>query len=85
MAYAKSLPEEKFDKIYDELYKRTEAATRAQYEAKLAKAKTRRQREACAGVYTSDWSELFNGWCHNKVSNLHVYDCLRCGYVLDAN
>lgn len=81
MAYASKLPEKRFNAIYDELYKRTEAAAIASYEAKLAKAKTSKQREACAGHYPSDWSKLFGLWCRDKVSNLHVLDCLRIGHV----
>lgn len=84
MAYASKLPQEKFNQIYDALYQRTKNAADAQYQAKLAKARTARQREACAGVYTSDWSELFNAWVHDKVSNLHVKECLYLGHVHSA-
>ena len=81
MAYASKLPESWFNAIYDELYKRAEAAAMASYQAKLAKAKTRKQREKCAGHYPSDWSKLLDLWCRDKVSNLHVLDCLRIGQV----
>ncbi|MFC6674317.1 hypothetical protein [Marinobacterium aestuariivivens] len=81
MAYASQLPEPKFNAIYDELYKRSETAAKAAYQAKLEKAKTRKQREACAGHYPSDWSKLFDLWCRDKVTNLHVLDCLRIGHV----
>jgi hypothetical protein len=84
MAYASTLPEEKFNQIYDALYKRTEKATRDQYQAKLAKARTASQRKACAGVYTSDWSELFNDWTRDKATNLHVKECLYLGHVHSA-
>lgn len=81
MAYSSHLPEPKFNAIYDELYKRAEAAAKASYEAELAKAKTCKQRESCAGHYPSDWSKLLDLWCRDKVSNLHVLDCLRIGHV----
>lgn len=81
MAYAKKLSEAKFNQIYDELFKRAEAAAKAAYQEKLAKAKTPKQRQACAGHYPSDWSELLDLWCRNKVTNLHVLECLRIGHV----
>ncbi|EAZ97001.1 hypothetical protein MELB17_09433, partial [Marinobacter sp. ELB17] len=40
-----------------------------------------KQRKACAGYHPSDWSELFSLWCADKVSNLHVKDCLHLGHV----
>ena len=81
MAYASLLPDKRFNEIYDLLYLRVSAAANAAYNAKLAKAKTRKQREACAGHYPSDWSVLFGLWCRDKVTNLHVLDCLRLGHV----
>ena len=71
MAYASLLPDKRFNEIYDLLYQRVAAAANAAYNAKLAKAKTRKQREACAGHYPSDWSVLFGLWCRDKVTNLH--------------
>lgn len=81
MAFASILPASKFNAIYDVLYKQSQRAAKAAYEAKVAKAKTRKQREACAGHYPSDWSELFDLWLRDRVSNLHVYECLRIGHV----
>ncbi|HDZ37604.1 MAG TPA: hypothetical protein ENH62_04855 [Marinobacter sp.] len=81
MAFASTLPEKKFNAIYDALYKRSADAAKAAYEMKIAKAKTRKQREACAGHYPSDWSQLFDLWSRDRVSNLHVYECLHVGHV----
>lgn len=85
MAYASKLSENRFNAIYDEVYKRAEAEAKALYKAKLAKAKTRKQREQCAGHYPSDWSELLDLWCRDKVSNLHVLDCLQIGQVYSGD
>lgn len=84
MAYASALPEERFREIYDQLEQRVDAAATAAYNAALAKAKTRKQRLACAGHYPSDWSRLMGLWCRDKVSNLMVQDCLRVGSVYSA-
>lgn len=84
MAFASKLPEKKFNAVYDVLYKRSEEAAKAAYQAKVAKAKTQKQREACAGVYPSDWSQLLDLWSRDRVSNLHVYECLKIGQVYTA-
>ncbi|HDT5862687.1 hypothetical protein E4188_22865 (plasmid) [Aeromonas media] len=81
MAYASLLPEDKFAEIYDQLEERVAAAATAAYNMAIAKAKTRKQRIACAGHYPSDWSRLMGLWCQDKVSNLMVQDCLRVGSV----
>ena len=81
MAFASKLPEDKFAKIYDALERRVSMSADAQYQAKLAKAKTEKQRRACVGYYPSEWSKLMGLWCSDKVSNLFVLDCLRVGHV----
>lgn len=85
MAYASKLPERKFNLIYEALYTRSEAAAKAQYESKLEKAKNHRQRQACAGIYPSDWSRLLDLWCRDRASNLHVIDCLKIGHVYSGD
>ncbi|WP_081051742.1 hypothetical protein [Aeromonas hydrophila] len=79
MEYASQLPDPHFNQIYDLLEQRVSAAARAAYNSRLSKAKTREEREACAGCYPSAWSELFNQWCRDKVTNQHVLDCLKLG------
>ncbi|MNL54336.1 hypothetical protein D3C87_1776610 [compost metagenome] len=78
------LPEDKFAEIYNLLEERVAAAATAAYNMAIAKAKTRKQRIACAGHYPSDWSRLMGLWCQDKVSNLMVQDCLRVGSVYSA-
>ena len=81
MAFASKLSQEKFNELYDQLYEKSEKAAKAAYQAKLNKAPTTKQKEACGGGYPSDWSFLFRLWCHDRVSNLHVYECLRLNHV----
>lgn len=81
MAYANQLTQEKFNELYDQLYQKSEQAAKAAYRQRLAKAKTSRQVKACAGVYPSDWSELFRQWVHGRASNLYVRECLKVGHV----
>ena len=84
MAYASSLSQEKFNEIYNQLYQLSEKQGKSMYEAKLAKAKTRKQREACAGSYRGEWFELFDGWTRDKYSNIYVRDCIANGVVIPA-
>lgn len=84
MAYASKLNEAKFNALYDALNEMQRRSAESQYHAKLKKAKTAKQRRECAGHYPSEWSELFNLWLRDKVTNLYVYDCLKIGYVIGA-
>lgn len=81
MAYASKLSEDRFSLVYDAINKRVSDSAEAQYQACLAKATTRQEREACAGGYPSEWSTLFDLWLRDKVTNLHVLECLRLGRV----
>ena len=81
MAYASSLPDEKFSEIYDQIEKHVSASAEAAYKANLAMAKTEKQRRACAGHYPSDWSIIFDLWCRDRIPNTYVIDCLRLGHV----
>lgn len=81
MAYASSLPDEKFSEIYDQIEKHVSASAEAAYKANLAMSKTEKQRRACAGHYPSDWSIIFDLWCRDRIPNTYVIDCLRLGHV----
>lgn len=81
MAYASKLSEEKFSVIYRELMRRSFQAAKAQYEKKVAEARTESQRRACAGYYPSEWSELLEDWCRDRATNLYVLECLKLGHV----
>lgn len=81
MAYASTLPESKFNEIYDQLELKVSESAEAQYQQALKLAKTKRQQKACMRGYPSEWSVLMKQWCCDKVSNLYVMDCLRLGHV----
>lgn len=82
MAYANSLTDEKSAYYYHQLGLKIEAESSAAYESNLRKAKSKKAKDQCAGSYQGSWYRLREDWLANKVSNLHIQDCLRIGRVI---
>lgn len=82
MAYSNALPEATFNALYDTLTKKASNEHDAAYRSNLAKAKSRLQKLKCAGKYVGSWQRLLNNWLSQKVSNIHVYECLKLGCVI---
>lgn len=85
MAYSNTLTNFKFVAIQSELMERASREHDVEYNARVAKAKSPRQKRLCAGQYVGAWQRLLNGWLAEDITNLHVYDCIRNGVVIGDN
>lgn len=78
---AKNCSESLFNSIYDQLEAEVSKEATALYNQALSKAKTNKQKAACAGSYQGKWFTLFDKWCHGKVANVFVLEALTLGYI----
>jgi hypothetical protein len=76
MAYYENLDNQKQEEINEQLLIKVRAEHESAYQSNLAKAKSKLAKKRCAGRYEGAWWRLMNAWRDNKVTNLHVYDCL---------
>ena len=81
---ANTCSEEIFAELYEDLYARSSAENHAMYLASLSKAKTDKQRKACAGCYVGSWQKVFNAWVRGKLPNVYVLDAIRAGFVSEG-
>lgn len=81
MAYHSKLDEKKQSEIQNALLEHVRSEHDAAYEANLRKAKSKLAKKRCAGRYEGAWWRLMEDWCNDKVTNLHVLDCLKAGFV----
>ena len=72
MAYFSKLNGNKQLELYKALQEKVSSEANAMYNANGKK----------AGCYKDAWFELLDDWMQDKVSNLHIMDCLKAGYVL---
>ncbi len=82
MAFFSRLSEEKQNELYGKLQANISSESQSMYNAALSKAKTKKQKAECAGQYKGSWFYLLEDWMNDKVTNLHVRDCLRANVVL---
>lgn len=82
MAYCDSLDDERFVKIQSNLMDRASKEHDAEYNARVAKAKTKRQKRLCAGQYVGAWQRLLNAWLAKEVPNYQVNQCILAGVVI---
>lgn len=83
MAYFSKLPSDKQHAYYELIQKKVSSEAESMYRAALAQAKTKKQKDACAGQYKGVWFSLLEDWMSNKVTNLFVADCLALNFVPD--
>ena len=81
---ANTCSEEIFSEIYSELYARSSEENHSMYLAKLSKAKTDKQRKACAGCYVGSWQRVLNSWVRGRLPNVYVLDAIRAGFVSEG-
>jgi hypothetical protein len=81
---ANTCSEEIYSEIYSELYARSSEENSSMYLAELRKAKTDKQRKACAGRYVGSWQKVLNAWVHGKLPNVYVLDAIRAGFVSEG-
>jgi len=81
---ANTCSEEIFSVIYSELYARSSEENHSMYLAKLSKAKTDKQRKACAGCYVGSWQRVLNSWVRGRLPNVYVLDAIRAGFVSEG-
>ena len=82
MAYYNMLDNNKQLEIEGKIFEQITAEHDAAYYANLSKAKSKRQKDKCARKYVGPRFRLRNDLTANKVTNLHVYDCLRIERVI---
>lgn len=82
MAYYSALCEDKQSQLYSALQQQVSKEAQSMYETALSRAKTKRQKQACAGQYIGAWYRLLDGWMKDNITNLHVRDCLSYGHVI---
>lgn len=80
MAYYANLPEQKQLDIYQLIQAQISSEAEALYQSALSKARTERQRKACAGQYKGRWFALLD---KGEIPNLDVCECLQLGFVSD--
>ena len=81
MAYYDSLDAKKQNKIYEALQAQVGNEAQKMYGEALKKAKTKKQKKACAGQYIGRWYPLLNAWMKGDILNLVVLDALKVGFV----
>ena len=84
LSNAKTCSEDMFDHIYSELYRLSKEENHGMYMKALSAAKTKRQKEKCAGVYRGRWQVVFNAWCKGKIPNTFVLEAFRAGFVSEG-
>lgn len=82
MAYFEQLNEDKQERMNNALLVKIREQHDNAYQANLARAKTARAKQACAGRYEGSWWRLWNSWSSNQTTNLHIIDCLRADVVI---
>ena len=81
MAYYDSLDAKKQNYIYEALQVHVGNEAQQMYTEALKKAKTKKQKSACAGQYIGRWYPVLNAWMQGKVLNLVILDALKVGFV----
>lgn len=82
MAYHNNLSIEKQNNIHNQLLEKVRTEHDSAYQSNLLKAKSKLAKKRCAGRYEGAWWRLMNDWLNNKVSNIHVFDCLENNLVI---
>ena len=65
--FASQMSDTAFNELYRQLQNLMGESAERQYQAKLALAKTEKQRRRCAGGYPSAYSRLMNLWSRDKI------------------
>ena len=81
MAYIDSLPDFKRESLWDALTAAINTEHEAAYQSRFSQAKTKKQKESCAGRYEGSWYRFRNSWEEGKISNIEVKDALVHGFV----
>lgn len=81
MAYYQQLDSVSQHTLYLAIEGKVREEANCMYNEALRKAKTAKQKKACAGQYIGRWYPLLNAWMQGEVSNLAVRDALRVGFV----
>lgn len=70
-----------YSNIYSALYERAASENNALYMQALSKAKTKKQKEDCAGYYCGRWQTMLNKWCSGKIANIHAISAISQNHV----
>jgi hypothetical protein len=73
MAYFSKTEENRQLDIYKALQEKVSAESQQMFTANKCK----------PGQYKGRWFELLEDWMGDNISNIHIYDCLRVGHVLE--
>lgn len=82
MAFHDSLSDAKQSVIHQQLTALASTEHDKAYQSNISKANSKLAKKRCAGRYEGSWYRLRNDWVAGKVTNLHVYDCIRFGRVI---